>query len=88
MEAKTRNRGRSSLASGGVTDTGKIPIILSDTGDGEAARGPRKPSFVLDEIERLPRRKGCEGAFASSVRPKQRTTASSRTVRAHTRNLL
>ena len=54
---------------------------------GEAARGHRKPSLVLDEIERLPRGKGCEGAFASSVRPEQRTTASSRTVRAHTRNL-
>ena len=87
MEANTRNRGRSSLASGGVTDTGKIPMFLSDTGDGEAARGPRKPSLVLDEIERLPRGKGCEEAFASSVRPEQRTTASSRTVPAHTRNL-
>ena len=87
MEANTRNRGRSSLASGGVTDTGKIPMFLSDTGDGEAARGPRKPSLVLDEIERLLRGKGCEEAFASSVRPEQRTTASSRTVPAHTRNL-
>ena len=88
MEAKTRKRGRSSLASGGVTDTGKIPMFLSDTGDGEAARGPGKPGLVLDEIERLPRGKGCEGAFASSVRHDQRTTASSRTVRTHTRNLL
>ena len=42
--------GRSSLASGGVTDTGKIPMLLCDTGDGEAARGPR---LVLDEVERL-----------------------------------
>ena len=42
--------GRSSLASGGVTDTGKIPMLLSDTGDGEAARGPR---LVHDEVERL-----------------------------------
>ena len=67
---------------------GKIPMFLSDTGDGEAARGPGKPSLVLDETERLPRGKGCEGAFASSVRLEQRTTASSRTVRAHTRNLL
>ena len=49
---------------------------------------PKKPSLAHDEIERLPRGKGCEGAFASSVRLKQRTTASSRTVRAHTRNLL
>ena len=30
--------GRSSLASGSVTDTRKIPMLLSDTGDGEAAR--------------------------------------------------
>ena len=63
-------------------------MFLSDTGDGEAARRPGKPSFVLDEIERLPRGKGCEEAFASSLRPEQNTTASSRTVRAHTRNLL
>ena len=83
------NRGdRSSLASGGVTETGKIPLLLSDTGEGEAARGPGKPSLLLDEIEKIPRGKGCEGAFASSVRPEQRTTASLRTVRAHTRNLL
>ena len=67
LEAKTRNRGRSSLASGGVTDTGKIPMLLSDTGDGEAARGPGKPRLVLDEIERLPRGEGSEGVFASSV---------------------
>ena len=39
-------------------------LRLGDTGDGEAARRPGKPSLV------------------------QRTTASSRTVRAHTRNLL
>ena len=63
-------------------------MLLSDTGDGEAARGPGKSSLVLDEIERLPRGKGSEGAFASSVRSEQRTTASSGTVRAHTRNLL
>ena len=66
---------------GGVTDTGKIPMFLSDTGDRDAARRPGKPSLVLDDIERLPRGKGCEG-------PEQRTTASSRTVRAHTCNLL
>ena len=52
------------------------------------ARGPGKPSLVLDEIERLPRGKGSEGAFASSVRSEQRTTAFSGTERAHTRNLL
>ena len=63
-------------------------MCLSGTGDGEAARRPGKPSLVLDEIERLPRGKGSEGAFASSVRSKQRATASSGTVRAHTRNLL
>ena len=63
-------------------------MFLSDTGDGEAARGPGKPSLVLGEIERLPRGKGSEGAFASSVQSEQRMTASSGTVRAHTRNLL
>ena len=63
-------------------------MFLSDTGDGEVARGPGKPSLVLDEIERLPRGKGIEGAFASSVRPEERTTASSGIVRACTRDLL
>ena len=84
MEAKTRSRERSSLASGGVTDTGKIPMLLGDKGDGEAARGPRKPSLVLDEVERLPRGNGREGALASSVRSKQSTTASSGIVRSYT----
>ena len=32
-------------------------MLFSDTGDGEAASGPGKPSLVLDEIERLPRGK-------------------------------
>ena len=63
-------------------------MFFSDTADGEAARGPGKPSLVLNEIERLPRGKGSEGVFSSSVRSEQRTTASSGTVRAHTRNLL
>ena len=40
-------------------------MLLGDEGDGEAARGPGKPSLVLDEIGRLPRGKGSEGAFAS-----------------------
>ena len=63
-------------------------MLLGNKGDGEAARGPRKPSLVLDEVERLPRGKGREGALASSVRSEQRTTASSGIVRAYTRNLL
>ena len=88
MEAKTRNRGRSSLTSGGVTDTGKVPILLGYEGDGEAARGPREPSLVLVEVERLPRGNGREGALASSVRSKERTTASSGIVRACTRDIL
>ena len=88
MEAKTRDRGRSSFTSGGVTDTGKIPMLLGDEGDGEAARGPREPSLVLDEAEGLPCGNGCEGALASSVRSKQRTTASSGIVRACTRDIL
>ena len=88
MEAKTRDRGRSSLTSGGVTDTGKIPMLLGNEGDGEAARGPGKPSLVLDKIERLPRGNGREGDFASSVRPEKRTTAPSRIVCACTRDIL
>ena len=88
MKAKTRNRGRSSLTSGGVTDTGKILMLLGDEGDGKAARGPGKPSLVLDEIERLPRGKVRKGAFASSLRSEQRTTASTGAVSADTRNLL
>ena len=53
MEAKTRDRGRSGLTSGGVTDTGKIPMLLGNEGDGKAARGPREPSLVLDKVERF-----------------------------------
>ena len=49
LEATTRSRGRSSLTSGGVTDTGKIPMLLGDEGDGEALRRPRESSLVLDE---------------------------------------
>ena len=55
MEAKTRDRGRSSLTSGGDADTGKVPMLLGNEGDGEAARGPREPSLVPDEAEGLPR---------------------------------
>ena len=88
MEAKTRSRERSSLTSGGVTDNGKIPMLLGDESDGEAARGPREPSLVLDEVEGLPRGNGREGAFAPSVRFKQRTTASSGIVRASTCDIL
>ena len=54
LEAKTRNRRRSSLASGGFADTRKFFMLLGDEGDGEAARGPGKLGLVLDEIERLP----------------------------------
>ena len=88
MEATTRSRGRSSLTSGGVTDTGKIPMLLGDEGDGEAASGPREPSLVLDEAEGLPRGNGREADLASSVRSKQRKTASSGNVRACTRDIL
>ena len=88
MEVTTRSRGRSSLTSGGITDTGKIPMLLGNEGDGEAARGPREHSLVLDEAERLPRGNGREGALASSVRSEQRTTASSGIVRACTRDIL
>ena len=63
-------------------------MLLGDEGDGEAARGPRKPSLVLDEIERLPRGKGDEGAFASIVRSEQKTTASTGALRTDTRNHL
>ena len=88
MEAKTRGTGRSGLTSGGVTDTGKIPMLLGNEGDGEAARGPREPIVVLAEVEGLPRGNGREGALSSSVRSKQRTTASSGIVRACTRDIL
>ena len=88
MEAKTRDRGRGSLTSGGVADTGKILVLLGNEGDGEATRGPREPSLVFDEAEGLPCRNGREGALASSVRSKQRKTASSGIVRACTRDIL
>ena len=45
---------------------------LGDKGNGKTARGPGKPSHVLDEVERLPCGKGSEGALASSVRSEQR----------------
>ena len=51
------------------------------------ARGPGEPSFVLDEIERLPGGKGSEGTLASSVDP-NRTTASTGAVCTDTCNLL
>ena len=35
-------------------------MFLDDEGDGEAARGPRKPSLILDEIERLPQEREVE----------------------------
>ena len=63
-------------------------MLLGDEGDGEAARGPGTPSLVLEEIERLPCGKGSEGAFASSVRSEQRTTASAGAIRTDTRNFL
>ena len=50
LEATTRSRGHSSLTSDGITDTGKTPMLLGNEGDGKAARGPREPSLVLDEV--------------------------------------
>ena len=67
MEATTRSRGRSSLTSGGITNTGKISMLLGNEGDREAARGPREPSLVFDEVERFPLGEGREGALASGV---------------------
>ena len=69
MEAKTRNRRRSSPVSGGVTDTGKVFMLLGDEGDGEAACGPGKLSLVLDETERPPWGSGGKVTFASSDDP-------------------
>ena len=88
LEAKTRNRGRISLASGGVADTGKVSMLQADTGVGEMARGLGKPSLVLDEIERLPCGKGSEEGLASSVRSEERTTGSTGAVCTDARNLL
>ena len=88
MKAEARNRRRSSFTCGGVTDTGKVLMLLGDEGDGEAARGPGKSSLVLDEIERLPCGKGSEGTLASSVRSEPRKTASTGALRTDTRNLL
>ena len=60
MEATATSWGRSSLSSGGITNTGKIPMLLGDEGD-------REPSLVFDEVERFPLGNGREGALASSV---------------------
>ena len=84
----TRSCGRSSFTSGGITNTAKLQMLLGDEGHGEAARGPREPSLVLDEVERFPCANGREGALASSVQSEQRTTASSGIVRACTRDIL
>ena len=62
-------------------------MLLGNEGHGEAARGPREPSLVLDKVDGLPRENGREGAFASCVRPEQRTTAPTRTVRVCTRDI-
>ena len=67
MEAKTKNMRRSSLASGGITDTGELLMLLGDEGDGEAACAGGKPSLVFDETERLPCGEGGEGTLASSI---------------------
>ena len=83
----TKNSRRSSLASGGVVDTGKVFRLLGDEGDGEAACGPGKPSFVLDETERLPCGEGGEETLVSSIRTEPRTTASTGAVCTDTRNV-
>ena len=72
----------------GGADTGEIFMLLGNEGDREAACGPRKPGLVFDEAEGLPCGNGREGALASSARSKQRKTASSRIVRACTRDIL
>ena len=63
-------------------------MLLGDEGEGEASRGPRKPTLVFDEIERILCGKGSEGTLASSVRSKPRTTESTGAVCTNTRNLL
>ena len=63
-------------------------MLHGDEGDGEAARGPGKPSLVPDENERLPWGKDSEGAFASSVRSEQKMTVSKGVLRTDTHNLL
>ena len=50
MEAKTRNRGRSSLASGGVTDTGKVFMLLGDECDGEQHVDPENLVLSLTRL--------------------------------------
>ena len=60
---------------------------LGDKGDGEAARGPGKPSLVLAEIESLLCGKGNEGTLAFSVRSEPRTTASTGALCTDTRSL-
>ena len=67
MEATTRSRESSSLTSGGITNTGKIHMILGDEGDREAARGPREPGLVFDEVERFPLGDRREEALASGI---------------------
>ena len=42
-------------------------MLLGNEGDREAARGPREPSLVFDEVERFPLGEGREGALAAGV---------------------
>ena len=44
MEATTRKRG------GGVANTGKIPMLLGDEGDGEAAMDPENLVLSLTRL--------------------------------------
>ena len=87
MEAETRHRRRSSLASGGFADTRKVLMLVGDEGDGEAARGPGKLGLVLDGTERLSCGKGGKGTLASSIRPEPWTTASKGAMSNDIRNL-
>ena len=86
MEANTKNRRCSSLASGGFAITRKVPTLLGDEGDGEPACGSRRHGSVLHETERLPSAKGGKRTLTSGIRPKPRTTASTGAVCTDTRN--
>ena len=86
MEAKTRNRRRSSLASGGFADTRKVFVLIGDVDDREAACEKGKVDLVLDETKRLPCGKGGKRTLASSIRSKPRTTAFTKAICTDTRN--
>ena len=88
MEAKTRSRGIAALPPAASQIPGKYLCFLVARATEKRHVDPENLVLSLDEVERLRRGNGREGALASNVRSEQRTTASSGIVSACTRDIL